>query len=139
MRKVDFLKSKKAVTKQSLHSLIQDPKDEHFDEEGRVESKLLEIDELVTGDCFGDQAIFKKEPMGFSVVSIIPMEMFVLDEHDFLQLDKKVIAEFRGFNKPYPSDMELRKALFEMKQWQDFKKSMVTNVRAEKKNRRWDF
>ncbi len=42
------------MTKQSLASMIQDPREEHYEEEGRIESKLLEIDELVTGDCFGD-------------------------------------------------------------------------------------
>lgn len=41
-----------------------------------VESKLLEVDELTNGDCFGDYASILKEPIKYSVVTVIPCEVF---------------------------------------------------------------
>ncbi len=53
-----------------------------------VESKLLEIDDLSNGDIFAEDSILLKYPIKHSVVTTIPSEIFMLDMHDFLKLDK---------------------------------------------------
>ena len=58
---------------------------------GQVQSKLLEIDELSNGDTFGDEAVPFKLPIKHSIVTMIPSEIFMLDGHDFLNLDKVIL------------------------------------------------
>jgi CRP-like cAMP-binding protein len=77
-----------------LHYEIDDPEDEDFNND-IVETKLLEIDQLGSGDCFGDDSLLNGEngegiPMIHSVVTSIPTEIFVLDEHDFHNLGDKI-------------------------------------------------
>jgi hypothetical protein len=72
---------------ESLEFLIDDPTEEDYELE-LVESKLLEIDDLSNGDVFADDSILYKFPIKHSVVTYIPSEIFMLDMHDFLKLDK---------------------------------------------------
>lgn len=79
--------------------MISDPEEEDYDM-GIVKSKLLEIDDLSNGDTFGDDSILLKQPIRHSVVTTIPSEIFMLDLHDFLKLDKVEIifhcVEYNG-------------------------------------------
>jgi CRP-like cAMP-binding protein len=71
---------------------VQNPSDEDYELE-LVESKLLEIDDLTNGDSFAEDAILLKLPIRHSVVTVIPTEIFMLDMHDFLKLDKVIIHQ----------------------------------------------
>ncbi len=87
MKKVDFKIPEEKWQHQNLAFLILDPSEEDYDLE-LVESKLLEIDDLSNGDLFADEAIILKQPIKHSIITSIPSEIFMLDMHDFLKLDK---------------------------------------------------
>lgn len=100
-------------------------------------TKLLEIDELGSGDCFGDDSLLNGEngegvPMIHSVVTSTPSEIFVLDEHDFHNLGEKIRVDFILNRKNYPDDKEIWIAMIEMKKWEKFKWDLVTNIQADK-------
>jgi hypothetical protein len=61
---------------------IDDPTQEDY-RLGMFESKLLEIDELSCGDCFGDYEAFHRLPMGYSVISSLPTEAYVVNVFEF--------------------------------------------------------
>lgn len=107
--------------------LIEDPTEEDYSKQ-LVESKLLEIDELGIGDCFGDYSLITKQPIEYSVVTFIPTEIFILDQHDFTSLDKKIIADFEDYQKTYPCDKEIRRSYFEMKKWEKYKQDLINNI-----------
>ena len=70
---------------------------------------------MTSGDCFGDYAAILKESIKYSVVTIIPTEVFSVQITDFMSILKEKFAEaFLKFSKPTPTDIELRKALIEM-------------------------
>ena len=87
MKKVDFKLPETKEESNNLEYLISDPREDDYDL-GIVSSKLLEIDDLSNGDTFADDAILLKSPIRHSVVTTIPSEIFMLDLHDFLNLDK---------------------------------------------------
>ena len=70
-----------------MEYLVSDPEDEDYELE-LVESKLLEIDDLTNGDVFAEDAIIMKQPIRHSIITAIPSEIFMLDMHDFMKLDK---------------------------------------------------
>lgn len=119
-----------------MSDLVAEPTEEDYELE-QVESKLLEIDDLSNGDTFGEDSILLKQPMRHSVVTTIPTEIFMLDMHDFLKLDKDLIIDnFLNFTKPYPDDSDLRRAFIEMNKWNKFKNDIVKTVHAENINKR---
>jgi len=97
LKKIDF----RTEGISDMENCIKDPDDEDYDK-GEVESKLLEIDELGIGDCFGDYSLIRKEPIQHSVVTYIPTEIFILDQHDFSDLDDRIKEEFEAYQKEYP-------------------------------------
>ena len=119
--------------------LTQEPKQEDYESQV-VESKLLEIDELTSGDCFGDYAAILKESVKYSVVTIIPTEVFTVKIIDFIGILKEKFAEaFLKFSKPTPLDTELRKALIEMQKWSYYKNEVVMSVKANHINEKRNF
>ena len=109
---------------------MQEPILEDY-EAHQVESKLLEIDELTSGDCFADYAAILKESIKYSVVTIIPTEVFVVQITDFISILKEKFAEaFLKFSKVTPSDIDLRRALVEMQKWSFYKNEVVMSVKA---------
>ena len=115
--------------------LIEDPTQEDEERE-MVESKLLEIDELGIGDCFGDSSLIHKMPIEYSVVTFIPTEIFILDQHDFNELDKRIINEFKDYLKTYPCDKEIRRSYFEMKKWEKYKQDLM-NIIVDSKQKKF--
>ena len=91
---------------------------------------MLEVEELTNGDFFAEYAAILKEPVKFSVVTVAPSEVFVLDVGDFFQLGKGFTEAFLKFSKVIPDDVDLRKALVEMNKWTNFKQDMVKSVKA---------
>jgi len=110
---------------------LEDPDEEDRDQ-GLVETKLLEIDELGSGDCFGDDSLILGFMMDHSVVSAIPTEIYVLDSIDFEKLGMSIRHEFEVNRKVYPTDEDIRRAMIEMKKWEKFKKDLVQNIKTEK-------
>jgi len=60
LRKVEFKIPETNAEAENIQELIRDPTIEEYDN-GKVESKLLEIDELSCGDVFGEYASILKE------------------------------------------------------------------------------
>ena len=110
---------------------IENPSPDDYDQQV-VENKLLEIDELGTGDCFGDDSLILNMTMEHSVVTAIPTEIYVLDSLDFEKLGVSIEDEFVNNRKIYPSDMDIRKAMIEMKKWEKFKRDLIENIKVEK-------
>ena len=51
-----------------------------------VEQKLLEIDELANGDYFGEKPVIDKIPIEYSMLTIIPCDMFTIHLDDYMKL-----------------------------------------------------
>ena len=102
LRKVEFKIPQNRKEVFDVDFLIQDPVLEDY-EQHNVESKLLEIDELTSGDCFADYAAILKESIKYSVITIIPTEVFILQITDFMSILKEKFAEaFLNFSKVTP-------------------------------------
>ena len=138
LRKVDFRVPQNRQDENDPDYLIRSPNKQDY-ESKLVESKLLEIDELTNGDFFAEYAAILKEPIKFSVVTIVPVEVFVIDIGDFFQLGKGFAEAFLKFSKVIPDDVELRKALVEMTRWTNFKQDMVKSIKATQINRNQTF
>jgi len=104
-----------------------------------VESKLLEIDELTNGDCFGDYSSILKEPIKYSVVTVIPCEVFACHISHFMLLGRNFAESFLRFSKLMPLDFDLRKALIEMQKWKQYKAEVIRSVKANQVNTRHNF
>ena len=113
--------------------MIKEPSEQEY-ENHQVESKLLEIDELTNGDCFGDYASILKEPIKYSVVTVIPSEVFACHITDFMILGRNFAEAFLKFSKVVPLDVDLRKALVEMQKWTLYKSEVMRSVKADQVN-----
>jgi hypothetical protein len=61
--------------------LIQDPEDmDYFT--SNIDQKLLEVDELINGDHFGEMSVINKSRIEFSAMTSMPTEFLVLDEFE---------------------------------------------------------
>lgn len=138
LRKVDFIIPTSHKESHDINFLTQNPTLEDY-ESKMVESKLLEIDELTNGDCFGDYATILQEPIKYSVVTVIPAEVFIVDKGEFMGLGKDFAESFIRFSKMTPDDKDLRRALIEMNRWNFFKEGMTKSVKANKINKTQSF
>lgn len=118
LRKVEFLVPRS--NSETLQELIRDPTVSDLDN-GYAESKLLEIDELNTGDSFAEYACLLREPISYSVITAIPSEIYSIDLDDFALLGKEFAESFLRFSKMIPEDKDLRRAYIEMNRWTNFK------------------
>ena len=104
LKKVDF----------KLSGGIDDPAAEDY-RLGMFESKLLDIDELGQGDCFGDYDVFHEQKMSYSVITTLPSEAYVVSLFEFKKIDEAIYNELKRFAKPYSNDKELRRGFLERK------------------------
>ena len=81
-----------------------------------------------------------KESIKYSVVTIIPTEVFIVQITDFVTILKEKFAEaFLKFSKVTPADTDLRKALVEMQKWSFYKNEVVMSVKANHVNEKRNF
>lgn len=135
LRKVEFKipKSRKEAFNEDF--LSQEPTQEDY-QENKVESKLLEIDELTNGDFFADYATILKEPIKYSVVTFIPCECYTVHIHDLMELlGKQFVESILLSAKATPEDIHLRKALIERQRWTQFKSEMISSIASHKYNK----
>jgi hypothetical protein len=64
----------------------------------------LELDELESGDIFCHGNVIDKCPMEYSIVSVLPSELYTIPAADFLMLCKDLLFDFKRYNKPYPNE-----------------------------------
>lgn len=72
------------------------------------------------------------KPIEYTVVTEVPCEVYIINEMDFLTLQKKILDEFQEYIKPYPSDRELRKMHYETIRWQSYKKNIMEVIKLNK-------
>lgn len=135
LRKVEFKVPESSQEASDIAQLIRDPTLQEYDT-GKVESKLLEIDDLACGDCFGEYASILKENVQYSVVTAIPTEVYSIDLDDFALLGRDFAESILKFAKAVPSDIDLRRAFIEMNRWNEYKTGMTKSVKAEMVNTR---
>ena len=75
-----------------------------------------------------------KEPIKYSVVTVIPSEVFACQISDFMILGKNFAEAFLKFSKVIPLDVDLRKALVEMQKWTMYKSEVMRSVKADQVN-----
>ena len=61
---------------------------------GHFDLKLLQLDILEQGDVFCHNAIVDHKPVEYTVITEVPCEVFIINEMDFLTLNKKVLDSF---------------------------------------------
>lgn len=133
LRKVDFRIPTSIGEANSVKWLISDPTLDEY-ENGLVESKLLEIDELTNGDCFSEVAAISHEPIKYSAITVMPSEFLVVDINDFMTLGTNFAESITKFARVVPSDSELRQALIKMKRWNNYKSNLTKSIKATKTN-----
>lgn len=103
LRKVDFKIPETSFDASNITQLTRDPTIEDY-EKDKVESKLLEIDTLTSGDCFAEQSAILKEPIKYSVITAIAAEVFTVDVADFFKLGREFAEAFLRFSRMTPLD-----------------------------------
>jgi len=137
LRKVDFRRPSNHEH-DTMEWLIGDP-DRSDRAKGRVVTKLLEIDELGTGDFFAEASVLFRDSMHHSVIPSMPSEVFVLDKFDFKKVHPTLMEEFKGFSKPYPDDTQLRQSFIELERWESYKKNICDTVKQNSQISRASF
>ena len=92
-----------------------------------IDQKLLEVDELINGDNFGEMSMLEKSRVDFSAITIIPTQVYVLEEYEILKLEfaQTIFKNLRLNAKQFPADIDLRKSLIEMNKWNAYKKGLT--------------
>jgi hypothetical protein len=81
-----------------------------------IKTRLLEVDILKRFNSFGDRELLQTtrkptyEP--FTVVSVMPSELYFVDRNVFMQLIPK---NFKPEFKNFPNDFKIRKKFYEQK------------------------
>ena len=103
-----------------------------------IDQKLLEVDELINGDNFGEMSMIGKSRIEYSAITVIPTEIYVLEEYEILKHEKSatIFKNLKQNAKQFPADIDLRKSLIEMNKWTAYKKGLTQSIKAEKMNRR---
>jgi len=99
---------------------------------GHFEEKLLQLDVVGPNDVLCHHCVIDHTSIPFSVVSEVPSELYVINEMDFLTLDKKLLAEFKEFQKAYPPNQELRQMFYEARRWKMFKSQITSQIQTNK-------
>ena len=103
---------------------------------GFIESKLLELDEMHSGDYFGEECIILKKQIRHSMITGMPSEILTLDQHDFLTMGKDVHEDCLLIQKAFPDDTDLRRAFIEMNRWTKFKKDVLHSIKSDHTNKK---
>jgi CRP-like cAMP-binding protein len=81
LRRVDFKVPQNQKDANDAEFLIQDPEDmDYFT--SNIDQKLLEVDELINGDNFGEMSLINKSRIEFSAITSMPTEILVLDDFE---------------------------------------------------------
>lgn len=128
MREVQFLKEVEDFREKRIESYYADPNDDDMLMDN-VKIRLLEVDRLQRFNSFGDRNLPADKPGDvyepFTIISVIPSEVYVVDRQVFMQLlPKGYTLEFKSF----PNDYKLRKRYYEQKCWKKFKKDVFSNL-----------
>ena len=126
LRKVDFKVPSSQKEANDSEFLIQDPEDmDYFT--ANIDQKLLEVDELINGDNFGEMSMINKSRIEYSVITSIPTEVYVLEEYELMKHDKsdQIYKNLAKNAKQFPADIDLRKSLIEMNKWTSYKKGLT--------------
>ena len=51
-----------------------------------IEQKLLEVEQFINGDYFGQESVIDKVEIEYSVITSVPTELYVLDEYELQKL-----------------------------------------------------
>lgn len=107
-----FLKQSTTKALESILDIVQE-------EVGVMEeeTQYLELDELESGDVFCHNNVIDRKPMDHSIVSVLPSEIYSLPANDFLLLCKDLLSDFRRYNKPYPSESQIKSMHAQEKKW----------------------
>ena len=65
--------------------------------QGFFEEKLLQLDILGPNNVFSHFAILDHSDVEYSVITEVPSELYVINEIDFLTLEKGILNEFRQY------------------------------------------
>lgn len=134
LRYVDFPRDieERAIV---LEDHYNDPTPEDY-ENSNIRPRLLEVDKLEKYYSFGDRNLPPEneneeqfEP--FTVVSVLPSELYIIERNVFLQLlPKHYTLKFKTF----PDDYQLRKRFYEQKCWKVFKNDVFNTLVVQKKS-----
>lgn len=58
---------------------------------GLFETKLLQLDILEHGDVFCHNSIIQHLPIEYTVITEVPCQVYIINEMDFLTLNKKTL------------------------------------------------
>jgi CRP-like cAMP-binding protein len=93
LRKVDFKIPRTIENANDFDYLTANPGLEDY-KQFKVESKLLEVDELTNGEVFGEFACILKEKIQYTALTAVPTEVIVIERTNFIPLGKEKVEFF---------------------------------------------
>ncbi|CDW90270.1 cyclic nucleotide-binding domain containing protein [Stylonychia lemnae] len=99
---------------------------------GQVENKLLQLDILEQGDVFCHNSVIQHQIIEYTVITEVPCEVYIINEMDFLTLNKYTLDQFQEYIKPYPTDKDLRKMHYESIRWKNYKNNIMEIIKLNK-------
>ena len=144
MRELDFIKKVPQFRANRVENYYANPEQEDYP--NNVKKKLLEIDRLkkytyssspfLKLNSFGDRFLPETENRPyyepFSVVSVLPSEIYFIERNAFIQL---VPNGSKIQFKTFPNDQIIRKKFYEQTCWQKFKTLIHKNHEMSKPQR----
>jgi len=81
---------------------------------------------------FGDLAVLSDRPVQFTAVTNMPSELVLIETKDILGPQSELKWRIREIVKTYPPDEHFRRLYYKNTLWNNYKKSLVNKVLAEK-------
>mmetsp|Transcript_13568 Transcript_13568/g.13310 ORF Transcript_13568/g.13310 Transcript_13568/m.13310 type:complete len:131 (+) Transcript_13568:950-1342(+) len=71
--------------------------------------------------------------MDYSVISVLPCELYAIPSTDFLLLCKDLLPDFKRYNKPYPSERQIKQLYDQERKWKEYKEYLLKSIMINKK------
>lgn len=93
------------------------------------------IDRLEVGDAIGDLAALTRQPVQYTALAQGRVDCLYLEKSVLLELEKEHWHRLQVLAKPYPPDSQLQAAYAQHVRWEQYKSSLVLDVKAQQLKR----
>ncbi|CAD8181144.1 unnamed protein product [Paramecium octaurelia] len=97
----------------------------------------FEIDELGDGEIFGDFALLNEEESQCSYITSIPSEIVSISSFNLKMIvPSDRLEAYQKQIKQYPEDDDLKLLYEEKRNWNQYKRKLITNIYVDKQNKK---
>ena len=114
--------------------LIKGPTSADIENNNYIEKEVL-LETLRIGDIFPAFFTISGKKLDVSYISETPCDLIMIKLHDLCDMVYEAYLFIKNYAKPYPDNEFLRKYQFYQNQWNNFKKTVISNIKAEINNK----